>query len=361
MTLTDISDIRLINQQIAASKFEMVKDLVGWMGAMQAQDYAMAKWAIGVRLPNSTDRMVETAIDRGEIIRTHLLRPTWHLVSAEDIYWLLELTAPSIKASLRLRHKELELSESLIVKSNALIGEALSGGNHLTRDEIVTRLEKAGIATDKNRAYHVILRAELDGIICSGAISDKKQTYALLNERVSKTASLTKTEALQKLARRYFSSHGPATLKDFVWWSGLSVSDARNALEMVKLDFISEKVGLETYWFPSTFSIPKNDSPYVHLLPAFDEFIISYTDRTASLPFENHKKAVSDNGVFRPVILINGQVIGIWKRTIGKEKVIVETSLFQPYSKSIESLIEKKAETFGNFIGKKAKINHSIR
>ncbi len=361
MTLTNISNIRLISQQIATTKFTTVKDIVGWMGAMQAQDYAMVKWAIGTRLPNSTIETIEKAIDQGEILRTHLLRPTWHFVSADDIYWMLELTAPKIKASLRLRHQGLELTESLIAKTNELIQEALLGGNHLTREELVAIFQKEKIATNENRTSHILMRAELDGIVCSGVVKDKKQTYALLSERVPKSENLTREESLKRIANRYFASRCPATLQDFVWWSGLSVGDARNALEMVKSSFISEKIGLETYWPTNSFSIPKDDNNSIYLLPAFDEFIISYKDRSASLPLGNFKKAVSDNGVFRPIIVLNGQVIGLWKRTIKNDKVIVETYLFQPQNKSIKNLIEKTAIVYGNFLGKKADLKHNIK
>lgn len=360
MTLTDISNIRLLNQQIATTKFTTVKDIVGWMVAMQAQDYSMVKWAIGTRLPNFTIVQVDEAIDRGEIIRTHLLRPTWHFVSADDIYWLLELTAPRIRASLKLRHQGLELTESLIAKSNALIQGALLDGNHLTREELVAILQNAKIATDENRASHIFMCAELDGIICSGATKNKKQTYALLSERVPKSENLTREESLKRIASRYFVSRGPATLQDFVWWSGLSAGDARNALEMVKSNLISEKIGSETYWFTNSLSVPKNDNNSTYLLPAFDEFLISYKDRNASLPLANLKKAVSNNGIFWPIIVVNGQVMGLWKRTIKKEKVIVETDLFQPQNKSIRNLIEKEVIAFGDFLGKKAEVSYNI-
>ena len=361
MTLADISNIRMISQQITTTKFKYVKDIVGWMGAMQAQDYAMAKWAIGIRLPGSTDKEIETAIDNGEIIRTHLLRPTWHFVSAEDIYWLLELTAPRIKASLRSRHKELELTESLVTKSNNLIREALAGGNHLTREELISKLEKAKISTDKNRMSHIMLRAELDGIACSGATKDNKRTYALLDERVPKPGNLTRETALKKIAEKYFSSHSPATLQDFTWWSGLSAGDAGNALEMVKSNLVSEKEGKKTYWLTNSFSIPKTTNYSLNLLPAFDEFIISYKDRSASLSLVNNKKVVSENGIFRPVIVMNGQVTGLWKRTIKKEKVMVETDFFRPPDKLVNNLIEKEAAAFGNFLGKKPEVKHNIK
>lgn len=318
MNLTDISHLRLINQQIIASKFKTAKEIVGCMGAMQAQDFSMAKWAIGVRLLKSTDKLIESAIDKGEIIRTHLMRPTWHFVSSDDIYWMLELTAPQIKASLKSRDKELEINKFIYEKSNFIIENALHGGKHLFREELVSGLEQANIATDNNRASHLLLRAELDGIICSGTTKNNKITYALLSERVPKAKVFTREEALSKLAQKYFTSHGPATLQDFVWWAGLSVTESKHALEMIKSNLVSETIDNQTYWFTDLFSIPNIDKELVCLLPAYDEFIISYKDRTATLPFEIHNKAVSNNGIFRPTIVIKGQVRGLWKRTIKK-------------------------------------------
>jgi hypothetical protein len=361
MTFTDISNIRLINQQINAQKLKSVKDVINWMGAIQAQDFSMSKWAIGIRLPIATEKAIETAIDNGEILRTHLLRPTLHFVSADDIYWILKLTAPGIKASLKSRYKELELSESLFMKCTAIIEDELKGAIHLTREELTAILDKAKISTGGQRAYHILVRAELDGIICSGIVRSGKQTYALLNERVPKTKDLHKDEALEKISRKYFLSRGPATLQDFKWWSGLSMTEARNAFEMIKSDLVSEKAGSETYWAQSCLYVPENKEYSAHLLPAFDEFLISYKDRRASLPLINFKKAVSENGIFRPVIVINGQVMGLWKRTIKKEKVIIETDLFDPDNDSIKNQIEEGIEKFGQFLEKQTEIKHIIR
>jgi hypothetical protein len=360
MNLKDIANIRLTSQQIAETKFKTAKDIVGWMGAMQAQDYAMAKWAIGVRLPKSTDNLIETAIDKGEIIRTHLLRPTWHFVLAKDIYWMIDLTAPQIKAKLKSRHKELELTQPIITKSNKVIEKVLMGGKHLTREELINELKKAKIATDNNRSTHLILEAELEKIICNGATKSRKQTYTLLCERVPKTKTLLKEEALSKLAKRYFTSHSPATLQDFVWWSGLLVSDAKNALEMIKSDFISETIGSQTYWLTSSFSIPNTDKVAVYLLPAFDEFLISYRDRSASFSLGKHKKPASENGIFRPVIVVNGQITGLWSRIIKKDKVIVEPKFFQRHNKTIKNFVENEAKRFGYFLDKKAEVNYHL-
>jgi hypothetical protein len=358
MTLPDISAARLFSQQITETSFNSPKDIVAWMGAMQAQDYPMVKWAIGKRLPGSTETGIEAALDQGTILRTHLLRPTWHIVSADDIHWMLSLTADRIKASMKSRDRELELDDSIYRKSNALFQKILSGGKQLNRDEIVAELKIAGIATDNNRTSHILMRAELDGIVCSGAIKDKKQTYAILSDRVPKTENISREAALVKLAQRYFTSHGPASLRDFVWWSGLPVSDARNALEMVKPDLICENIGNETLWFSPLIKLAGNDLNHLALLPAFDEFIISYTDRSASLPWIDHKKAVSDNGLFRPIIAINGQVTGIWKRSVIKEKVIIETEFFRPHTSSEKQRIEIEAAKYGVFLNKNAVLKY---
>jgi hypothetical protein len=193
------------------------------------------------------------------------------------------------------------------------------------------------------------MQAELDGIICSGA---GKQTYALLEERVPKPKPLAKEEALGKLAHRYFTSHGPATLPDFVWWSGLAVGDAKHALAMVHTEFISETIYSQTYWFSPSISIPTSDSAAVCLLPAFDEFIISYKNKNAALPFEHHRKAVSNNGIFWPIIVVNGQVTGTWKRTLKKEKVVIETEFFAPPNKTTRSKIKAATHSFAQFLGK---------
>jgi hypothetical protein len=356
MTIKDISIIRLRNQMISSTELITARDVVSWMGALQAQDFSMVKWAVGIRLPKSTDREIEAAINEGEILRTHLLRPTLHLISSYDIRWILALTAPWIRVSLKSRSKDLDLTESIIKKSNSIITDALKGDNHLTREELVTILKGAGINTSGQRGYHILARAELDGLICSGRVKANKQTFALLNERVLKTSDIEKDEALEKLARKYFSSRGPATLRDFKWWSGLSVADSRSAIEMTGKDLISLKVGQETYLTVGDIGLSGNENSPAHFLPAFDEFLICYTDRSASLPKRDFSKAVSSNGVFRPVIVVDGQVVGLWKRKIKKEKLIIETLLFEKASKSVIKCIENGIEKLERFSERKTEL-----
>ena len=359
MTLTEISSFRLFSQKIASTKFTSAKEVVGWMGAMQAQDFAMAKWAVGLRLLNPTNATIEKALNEGEILRTHVMRPTWHFVASDDIYWLLDLTANRIKSSMKSRDKELELSEAIYTKSNQIIGQLLAGGDHLSREEFTIAFNNAHIETDNNRLSHLMFRAELEGIVCSGHVDGNKQTYALLCDRVPQKKILPRDESLAKLARRYFTSHGPATLQDFIWWSGLSVTEARQGFESVKSGYISETIDAVQYWFKDTLPGIRNDKDILYLLPAFDEFLISYRDRSASLSLINHKKAVSDNGIFRPVIVVDGQVTGLWKRTIKKDEVMISTSSFLPGNKAATSLYEKASMAFGSFLGKKVSINRA--
>ena len=358
MDLNELSILRLKNQQLTASICQTPKQLVEWMGAIQAQDFNHAKWAIGIRLPHLTDEQIETSFNKGEFLRTHLMRPTWHFVSADDIYWMLELTSPQIKAVLNSRHRELGITELLVNKSYLAIEEALKNHEHqsMTREELLIALGRAGIPTDIHRASHFILRAEIDGIICSGPLKGKKQTYSLLSKRVPKKITLTIEEALAKLARRYFSSHGPATVADFIWWSGLPASSARNAIDSIKADLNSFKIASDTYWLSESSSKGQKPKDSVYLLPAFDEFLISYKNRSASITLDNHKKAISSNGIFRPVVLVNGQISGLWKKNIKKDSIVIETEYFRPHNKAEEQLITEAAILLESYSGKKTKI-----
>jgi hypothetical protein len=355
VTLPEISKLRLQNQKIDNTPFTKAIEVVSWMGAMQAQDYAMSKWAIGQRMFGATDEIIETALNDGLIIRTHILRPTWHLVCADDIYWMLELTAPRIKSSMKSRDKELGLTPEVLNKSFGLLENQLSDGISLSRDQIAGILNVAGIKTDENRLSHILMNAELEKLICSGRRSGNKITFGLLSERVPFRKVFSKEESLAKLAERYFASHGPASLKDFTWWSGLSVADATKALNLVPSDFICEEVGPEKYWLKPIGSYV-SESPYsVQLLPAFDEFLISYRDRNASLELVHNRKAISNNGIFYPVIVINGQVAGTWKRTTQKEIVKFETSFFVPITKQTNARIEKEIGNYSRFLNRKLK------
>jgi len=356
MTFKEIASLRLINQQVTCSKFTTAGDLVDWMGAMQAQDLSMAKWGLGLRVPGSDEKSIEAAIESGEILRTHALRPTWHFVTPDSIHWMLDLSASRIKAAMKPMDKILELDDAVFSRSNAVIENAFKQNRDLSREAIVEKFVANNIPTSENRVSHMLVRAEMERIICSGKSKGNRQTYALLSERAPRTFTLNRDEALAKLAATYFSSHGPATLHDFNWWSGLTVGETKHALEMVKENFVSETLDDKTYWFKEASQETADEKDKTYMLPAFDEFIISYSDRTAALLSENHKIAVSNNGIFRPVIVTNGKVTGIWRRTSKNNKVILETSFFLPETQPTKKTIANAFQPFIDFTGRQYEI-----
>lgn len=358
MTLHEISVGRLKSQKISETEFKNPREIVSWMGAMQAQDYHMSKYAIGVRLLEPAEEKVESAIDKSEIIRIHVLRPTWHFIAADDIYWMLDLSATRIKSSLKTRHKELELTETIIIKTQSILLEKLSNGFSLTRDEIAQEFALAKIRTDENRLSHILFRSEMDGMICSGPLKEKKITYSLLRERVPHKKDLTRDEALAELAKRYFISRCPATTEDFMWWSNLSITDVRKATDYIKPGFSREATDSGTYLIPDAFSGGLSNDSEVHLLPAYDEYLISYRDRSSSLAAINNKKTVSNNGIFFPIIVVNGKVEGIWKRSIQKNKVFIDTFFFKKPNKHIIHLFREKINLFGKFLNKEIVIRN---
>ena len=352
MTHLNIAQQRLHNQLITQRIFEKAGDVVRWLCAVQAQDYAAAKWALGLRLQNSTDDLIEQAFTDGTILRTHVMRPTWHFVLPADIRWMLALTAPRVKAAIAYYDRTLGLDDTFFTRSNALLAKALQGGKQLTRTELVSVLQQADIATDNlQQVGHIIMRAELDGIICSGARRGRRFTYALLDERAPQIRTLDRNEALAEFARRYFTSRGPATLQDFVWWSGLTVADARTGLEMVTSQLLYEVIDGQTYWFTSS-TLPANDlSQTVYLLPNYDEYIVGYTDRSAVFD-TSHTQHLDARGnvLFQHTIVLNGRVVGTWKRTIKKDEVILTPSLFTTLNEAETRALAASAERYAMFL-----------
>ena len=352
MTNLDIAHQRLHNQLITRRTFEKPGDVVEWLGAVQAQDYAAAKWAVGLRLQGTTDDDIEQAFTRGAILRTHLMRPTWHFVSPSDIRWILALTAPRVNAVNAYYYRKLALDDAVFMHSNAVLAKALQGGKQLTRPELASVLQQAGIATDDlQRFTHIMMRAELDGIVCSGARRGKQFTYALLDERAPQARTLDRDEALAEFARRYFTSHGPATLQDFVWWSGLTVADARAGLEMVTSQLMHEVVDGQTYWFSMSTPPAKDLSQAAYLLPNYDEYIVGYTDRSAVFDASHTNKLdPRGNVLFNHTIVMDGQVVGTWKRTIKKDAVMITPSLLTPLNDAETRAFAAAANRYGAFL-----------
>ncbi|MCA1559991.1 MAG: winged helix DNA-binding domain-containing protein [Acidobacteria bacterium] len=274
----NISRRRLRNQKLTGSRFRKPEDVVAWLGAMQAQDYAAAKWAIGLRANAVTEADVERAFNAGTILRTHVLRPTWHFVTPADIRWMLALTAPRVHAVNGYYYRKFELDAGTFARSRAALERALQGGKQLTRPELAFILQRAGIPADGLRLGYLMMHAELDAVICSGRRRGNQSTYALLEERVPFATTLQRDEALAELTRRYFSSHGPATVRDYVWWSGLTAREAKAGLEMVRPVVAQRTIGQRTFWFAGSRPPPPRAST-TYLLPNYDELLIAYRDR----------------------------------------------------------------------------------
>lgn len=343
----NIPALRLSSHNLhSPTLFRSPKDVITCMCAMQAQDFNMAKWGVGIRMNGCTDEMVQTAFESGEIIRTHIMRPTWHFVTPEDITWILPLSSERIISSMKSRDVELGLNETIYAKSVNVIIKALEGGKHLTREELSEIIGRAGIAVNSARMVHFMIYAEQRGIVCSGAMRDKQHTYALFDERVPHAKSLSKDDAIARLAARYFAGHAPACLQDFAWWSGLPASEARAGIEAIKSNLIAEIIDSQTYFLPCDFK-PQIEDESCHILPAFDEYLIAYRNRTAVLSPENHDKAISSNGVFRPVIIRNGKVSGLWKND---KKQSVKTEFFKKPNGRTKELLDKAIEDYRRFL-----------
>lgn len=348
----DITRLRLHNQRLSTTRFTNPGEVVEWLGAVQAQDYAGAKWALGQRIKNTTDAAMEQAFNEGAILRTHVMRPTWHFVKPEDIRWMLALTSSRVNAVSATYYRKLELDKAIFKRSNAVLTKALRGGKQLTRTELTALLQKNGIASgDLLRFTYLIVRAEQDGIVCSGARRGRQFTYALLDERAPHTRTLERDEALAQLAKRYFVSHGPATLQDFVWWSGLTTADARKGLDSIKSNLIHEVENGQTYWFAES-TPARTPSPTVHLLPDYDEYTVGYTDRRAIFDFSNTNKLDSRGSeLAQYTILLNGHIAGTWKRIIKKSEVVVELAPFRALTKAENRAVADGAERYGKFLG----------
>jgi hypothetical protein len=354
MKTSDIALQRLKNQRLSSPDLKTAAQVVHWLGAVQAQDYYAAKWALGLRMPAATDEAIERAFAAGEIVRTHVMRPTWHFVSPVDIRWLLKLTAPRVNAASKYHYRKLELDEAVFKRTNKAIAKALLGGKQLTRESLRSAVQRAGVPVDDLlRFTHILLRAELDGVICSGARQGKQFTYALLDERVPETKALSREQALADLTRRYFTSHGPATLTDFVWWSGLTTKDANSGLDMVRRNLLREVIDDKTYWRSSSLTPVNRTSRVAHLLPQFDEYLVSYKDRSAAFETNSNKKTPQGNMILGPVIVIGGRVVGSWKRSLAGESVRITLNYFAPVNKADRHLVADAADRYGAFLGLK--------
>lgn len=336
-------------------------ELVRWMGAVQSQDYTAAKWALGLRLNGVDDAVIEHAFNEGTILRTHVLRPTWHFVAPEDLAWMLKLTGPRIYRSMKAYNQQTGLDQSVLMKSVDVLVKALEGGNQFSRDEIITQLAAAGLSTDRDhqlRFTHTLIFAELEGIICSGGRRGKQFTYALLGERAPNPRQLQQEEAVAELTLRYFRSHGPATVKDAAWWAGLPMGDIKKGIAAAGSQLVSLEVDGQTHWLSAEAADATFNAPVVHLLPNYDEYIVAYVDRKAIGAHPSPELLDSrGNVLFNHTIVIDGQITGTWKRNFKKKSVEMTMTLFRTLTAAEQAGLNAEIERFGQFTGLKVEFS----
>ena len=359
--LAAIARRRLWNQHITRSELRRPGDVVRWLGAVQAQEFDPATWGLALRMRDGiTNARLEQAFASGEMLRTHVMRPTWHFVTPHDIRWLLELTAPRVHRSAAPYRRQLELDQRMLVRGTRLMERALRDGRHLTRPELGAHLRRAGIALDGVRLGHLAMFAELEGVMCSGPRRGRQFTYALVAERAPQAKRLSRDESLATLAGRYFTSHGPATVRDFVWWSGLTTADAKRGLEMNAA--YRQEVEGRTYWTIGEAASSRPRSQRVHLLPIYDEFLVAYRDRDV-VP---HGPSLVTPGSgaplnFRHALVIDGQVSGTWRTTRRSAGVHIDLIAFRGLNQGERTGLARAIQRFERFLAVSTTVTSSSR
>ncbi len=353
MTATDIVRLRLHNQHIARPNFEKPDDVVRWLGAVQAQDYLGSLWAIGLRMRQAAEAAVEQAIAERAIIRTWPMRGTLHFVAPEDARWMLKLLTPRIIARNKQRLlRQFDLDDAAIAHSKDVVVNALQGGKRLTRTALYKALEAAHIPTANQRGLHISWWLAQEGVICFGARQGKQPTFVLLDEWAPAARTLERDEALAELARRYFASHGPATVQDFAWWSGLAAADARAGLELARPHLAHEDVDGRTYWLSPAAPAGEDGPPSAYLLPAYDEYTVGYADRSGVLGRTQARGVTLDSfAVLGPTIVVDGQVVGTWKRTFDRGSAVVAPELVVSLAEAEAQALAAAIQRYSAFLG----------
>jgi hypothetical protein len=368
----DLSREELVGLRLASHRLvsppsnKRVAEAVQWSGAVQAQEYTHAKWAVGSRfelapaLTGVTGATIEQALAKRTVVRTWALRGTLHLVAAADVRWLLALAAPALLTRTAAGYRDVNLDAAAFRKILPAIQQCLEGGRRLTRAELFEELGRRRIDTEGHRGGLIMYRAAQVGLICLGLPSGKQATYTLLDEWLPQPATpkeRTREEGLKLLAQRYFASHGPATLPDFTWWSGLSAGEARAALEMAMPGLSEALYAGNTVWWSkrtSAQTAPSGSTPMVHLLAGFDEYLLGYTDRTPIIDKAQAGKVMTPNGLFRPALLIDGRVAGTWQAQTKKDALTLGVTPFAPSavsSRKLNAALQAQAQRYAAFNG----------
>ena len=317
---------------------------------MQAQEYALAKWSIGQRARDMLDGDVDAALEAGTIVRTHVMRPTWHFVAAEDVRWLLGLTGSRVHQKNARRYRELGLDAKILARCERVIATALANEGRLTRKGIAEVLGRGRVDIEAQRLPYILMHCELEALIGSGGMEGKQHTYALLDEKVPPGHRLSSEAALTEIVRRYLQSHGPATAKDIGWWSGLTLGDVRRGVEGVT-DAEESTVDGTTFWSLGGPSPPRPRGSL--LLQVYDETVVGYSDsRFFGDPrAEEARAAWKDRSLPQGIVLVDGAIAGHWRRTLTNTRVKVEIVTYGEPRRTVTRKVESATAELGAFFG----------
>jgi hypothetical protein len=352
MNATDIAWWRMHNLGLNSEPLDSPEDVVRWLGAVQAQEFGPAKWSVAQRTLNVDEAEMERLVDEGWILRTHLLRPTWHFVHPEDIRLLLQVTGPRVQASNGSVYRNYGLDELVFDRCNKVIVDALGGGNHLTRKELGKILSQHGIEALGARLAGIMMNAELEAVICSGELRGKQQTYALLEERAPNARRYDPDEALVEVIRRYFASHGPATIKDCRSWGSLKIADIRRGIQMLGDELQSFELDGLTYWYVHGPPEDRPELPDVHLLQGYDEYFMGYLESRGLVDTVGRLSSLNpDAMIANGSLVIDSQVAGHWRRKVTGSTISFEILHYDEFDDVYTEAIQREADRFGEFHG----------
>jgi hypothetical protein len=351
MSPADIVKLRLHAQRISTTTFTRPSEVVACLGAVQAQDYLGALWAVGLRLTQPREKDIERALDDRSIVRTWPMRGTLHFVAAADARWMVELLGPKVVGRAAGRFRALGLDDATMARARRVLVKRLEGGRPLARTAVYDVLERAKIAVAGQRGIHILWRFAHESLLCFGPREGKQQTFVLLDDWLPRAKSLPREEALAELACRYFTGHGPATAADFAWWSGLNLSDARHAVHLAEQQLDEETVSGQSLWFARRAAPLPAPRSRAYLLPAFDEFVVAYADRSAAIERAHMIRVNAGGGILNPTIVVDGRIVGTWKRRFARGEVVFSPALFKTLSKPKMQAVARELRRYAAFLG----------
>jgi hypothetical protein len=360
--MATIAARRLRASRLTGRRFRSAEETVAWHLAMQAQDWGPTTWSIGERTSRIRADAVDAALTRGTLVRTHVLRETWHVIDREDIRWLLRLSGPRVQQKLAPRYRQLGLDARTRSRAERAVARALEGGVRMTRDQLAAVLDRAGIDREGQRLPHLLAHCELEGLIASGGLVGKRQTFARLDERAPEGPSYDRDEALVEVVRRSLRSHGPAAAQDLSWWSGFTVSDIRAALRSLDTEIRREEVDGLTLW--SLVAEERAAAPRgILLLPPYDEILVGHTvSRFAGDPRrETARAAWGDRSLPSGIVLLDGVVAGYWSRRVAGAAIDLGVLLERPRPRTVTAALEEVAARHERFFGRTVRLAVSAR